>query len=709
MYTGRRQAGGGRLGLACAVAAAVALAAAQGVRADIPTTKPSARPPTSQPGRGGTATSQPSETLTAKPAGDGDLTSLSLEDLMNVEVYSAAKHTQKASETPAAISVISQEDIRRSTMTTIPELLRMVPGMNVAQINANQWAVGSRGFNDLYSNKLLVMMDGRSVYTPLFSGVYWDTIDYVLPDLDRIEVIRGPGATLWGANAVDGVINITSKTARDTQGVLLEGLGGNEQQQAAVRVGGKIDDDTYFRVYGKYRRFDDFNAIDGGDAHDGWQDIRSGFRMDRFTGGDTTLTVQGDIYNERVGNTLNFPSFTAPFVTPTGVEGNYDGGNLLARWKKQLSATSDFSVQFYYDRIDRDDAELGYQLDTFDLDFQHHLQIAPGHDFIYGGDARFLRDNIRNSLFATFAPTRRDDYLLSGFVQDDMTIVQDRLHFIAGTKLEQNSYSGFEIEPSARLLYTPNEQNTLWAAVSRAVRTPSRWEQDSRLLFATVPTPAGLPGQITTFGNPNFDSEKLLAVETGYRVKPTQSLSVDATVFYNYYNDLRGGVNGAPAFMPAPVPHLLIPVQLNNGIFGETYGAEIAATWKVTPIWRLSGSYSWLDVQLHHDTGTANTMETIFEGTSPRNQAQLHSYLDITRNLEFNASVYYVDDLRTGHIPAYTRVDAGITWRPKDNLSLTVAAQNLFTPQHLEFNSGLFFTAPTKIPRTYYAQLNYQF
>jgi iron complex outermembrane receptor protein len=709
MHTGKGHRGWGRLAVACAVAAA-ALAAAQAVRADIPTTRPSAHPPATQPARAGTAASQPAAAVSGKPGGDGsDLTSLSIEDLMNVEVYSAAKHTQKASETPAAITVISQEDIRRSNMTTIPELLRMVPGMDVAQINASQWAISTRGFNDLYSNKLLVMMDGRSVYTPLFSGVYWDTIDYVLPDLERIEAIRGPGATLWGANAVNGVINITTKSARDTQGVLLEGIGGNEQQQAAVRFGGKIDDDTYFRVYGKYRNFDDFNAIDGGDAHDGWHDIRSGFRMDRFTGGDTTLTVQGDIYNERAGQTLNFPSFTPPFAVPTPVENDNDGGNLLARWKKQFSATSDLSVQFYYDRIDRDDVQLGYQLDTFDLDFQHHLQLAPRHDFIYGGEARFLRDNIRNSQFGTFTPTRRDDYLLSAFVQDDMTIVQDRLHFILGTKLEQNSYSGFEVEPSARLLWTPNEQNTIWGAVSRAVRTPSRWEQDSQLVFATMPTSSGLPARIDTFGNSNFDSEKLLAVETGYRVKPTQTFSVDATVFFNDYNDLRGGTNGAPIFMPAPVPHLLVPVTLNNGTFGETYGAEIAATWKVTPIWRLSGSYSWLDIQLHHLTGTSNTMETIFEGTSPRNQAQLHSYLDITRNLEFNAALYYVDDLRTGHIPAYARVDAGITWRPRDNLSITVAAQNLFSAQHLEFNSGLFFTAPTKIPRTYYAELTYQF
>lgn len=690
----RRKSAWGGLTLCCALATAAGLE--RSARADVPTTQPTRA-----------AGTQPSESA---PKADGnDLTSLSLEDLMNVQVYSAAKHSQKASETPAAVSVISQEDIRRSSFTTIPEMLRLVPGLDVAQINANQWAIGSRGFNDLYANKLLVLMDGRSVYTPLFSGVYWDTIDYVLPDLDRIEVIRGPGATLWGANAVDGVINITTKSARDTQGLLVDGLGGNEQQQASVRFGGKIDDDTYFRVYGKYRNFDNFNTADGGTAHDGWQDERSGFRIDRFVGTDQTLTVQGDIYDERVGQTLNYQTFTAPYSVPTPVENDYDGANFLARYKKQFSATSDLSVQAYYDRLDRDDAEYGYGQDTFDLEFQHHFQLTQRNDLIYGADARFLIENVRDSVFVTFNPTRREDYLFSGFIQDDLTVVPDRLHFIAGTKLEQNSYSGFEVEPSTRLLYTPNEQNTIWGAVSRAVRTPSTWEQDSKLIFATIPTSQGIPAQIDTFGNSNFNSEDLLALEGGYRVKPTQTLSVDATVFYNYYNNLRGGINGTPAFSPVPAPHLLVPVALNNGIFGETFGAEIAANWKVTSIWRLNASYSFLDVQLHHMTDTSNTMETIFEGTSPRNQAQLHSYLDITKNIELNAALYYVDNLHTGHIPAYTRVDAGITWRPRDNLSLTIAAQNIFRKQHLEFNDGLFFTAPTQIPRTYYASLTYQF
>lgn len=660
--------------------------------AEIVTTTPSATQP--QPGG---ATSRPN-----------DLTSLSLEDLMNVEVYSASKYTQRVSEVPAAITVISQDDIRRSGFTTIPELLRMVPGLDVAQIDASHWAISSRGFNELYANKLLVMMDGRSVYTPLFSGVYWDTLDYVLPDLDRIEVIRGPGATLWGSNAVDGVINITSKSARDTQGLLVQGLGGNEEQQGAVRFGGKIDDQTYFRVYGKYRRFDDFELANADDAHDGWQDLRSGFRVDRYSG-DDLFTVQGDIYNERAGSTINFPVLTPPFVSPKNAESNFSGGNALGRWKHTISPTSDFSFQFYYDRLERLDTQLYYRLDTFDLDAQHRFALGDRQEIIYGGDVRFLMDDITNSVLGTFTPNRRDDYLLSAFIQDDITIVPDRLHAIVGTKLEQNSYSGFEVQPSGRLLFTPNDKNTFWGAISRAVRTPSRWEQDSRLVFNTGPSPAGLPAMSDTIGDPNFTSEKEVAYEIGYRVKPAPTFSVDATGFYNSYDDLRGGTIGTPQFQPTPAPHLFVPIALNNGIYGNTFGAEIAANWNITPQWRVAASYSWLDVQLHHHKGVGNTLETIFEGTSPRNQAQLRSYWDLTKNLEVNAALYYVDDLKTGNIPAYVRVDAGLTWRPRDNLAISFAVQNLFDDRHPEFNSGLFFYQPTEVPRTYYAELTWRY
>jgi iron complex outermembrane recepter protein len=654
------------------------------------------------------------EAATIDPAtGDPDFTKLDLEGLMNVPIYSVSKAQQTLAQAPAAATVITQDEIRRSGMDSIPELLRLVPGLDVARINASQWAISSRGFNDLYANKLLVMMDGRSVYTPLFSGVYWDTLDYIMPDLDRIEVVRGPGATLWGTNAVNGVINITTKSAKDTQGLLVTGEGSNIDAIGGVRYGGRIDDVTWYRVYGKYRTTDDFDFANGDNAHDGWDSVRGGFRIDREAGDKDTLTLQGDIYAERVGQTLNVPTVIPPaFKTTQDVTSNFSGGNVLARWSHRISETSDFTVQAYYDRLQRGDAQLGYDLNTFDLDFQHRFALTKHQEIIWGADVRFLSDSIQNVNpgIGVFDPTHRDDYLVSGFIQDDITLVPDRLHFILGTKLEDNSYSDFEIQPSARVLFTPNDRNTIWGAVSRAVRTPSRWEQDSRIVFATVPTtPAGVPGEIDTFGNRNFDSEDMIAYELGYRVQATPALSLDLSAFYNSYDNLRSGTLGTPSFTPTPAPHLLLPVALGNDIDGETYGGEVAATWKVNDMLRLVASYSFLEVQLHRGAGVDATLEHTYEGTSPRNQFQLRSYLDVTKNLEVNAALYYVDNVRTGNIPAYARVDAGVTWRPKDNLEVSVGVQNLFDNRHPEFNDGLFLTSPTEIPRTYFAQLTWRY
>ncbi len=667
--------------------------------------------PTSRPSATTQPTTEPAEVGPSGGTSGGELSSLSLEDLMKVEVYSVSKHAQAVAEAPAAVTVIGQDDIQRSGMNSIPELLRLVPGLEVARINSNQWAISSRGFNDLYANKLLVMMDGRSVYTPLFSGVYWDTMDYVMPDLDHIEVIRGPGATLWGSNAVNGVINITTKSARDTQGWLLDGLGGNETQQGEVRFGGALDSNTFFRVYGKYRNFEDFPNAAGHDQHDGWQDFRGGFRIDRYASENDTLTLQGDVYSDRTGQTIDVPVLTPPFRSAMYAENDFSGANILGRWSHVVSPTSDMSLQFYYDRQDRPDVQLGYSLDTFDLDFQHRFQLAQNNEVIYGGDARFMMDHIENTQLGTFSPTNRNDYLVSGFIQDDLTLVPDKLHFIAGTKLEQNSYSGFEYQPSGRLLWTPNDSNSVWGAVSRAVRTPSRWEQDSQLIFSTMPTAQGIPAQIDTIGNKGFDSEAMTAYELGYRVRATQAVTIDSSVFYDSYDKLRSGTAGTPQVVlgPGGAPHVFIPVKLGNDIDGDAFGAEVAATWKITNTWRLSGSYSWLDLQLHRGQGVDPTMERIFEGTSPRNQFQIHSYWDVVKNVELNTSLYYVDSLHTGNIPAYLRWDANVVWKIKDNLSASIGVQNILDNHHPEFNSGLFLTQANEVPRTYYAALSFRY
>jgi iron complex outermembrane receptor protein len=658
----------------------------------------------------GTAFASAARADLPEPGETDDLTSMSLEDLMSIQITSVSKQKQTVAQAPAAVTAIGQEEIRRSGLNSIPELLRLVPGLDVARINASHWAISSRGFNELYSRQLLVVMDGRSVYTPLFSGVYWDTLDYIMPDLDRIEVIRGPGATLWGANAVNGVINITTKSARDTQGFLISGEYSTIDRVGGVRYGGKIDDDTFYRVYTKYSTTEDFDLPGGGQDHDGWDALRGGFRIDRYAGDKDVITLQGDGYSLREGQQYNTPILLPPFVRQTPDTANYSGGNVLARWTHTISEKSDFSVQFYYDRLNRSDVQLGYTLDTFDLDFQHRFALSKRQEIIWGADFRFMTDSIRNTSIGRFDPRNRDAYLVSGFIQDDITIVPDRVHFILGTKLETNSYSGFEIQPSARILWTPNERNSIWGAVSRAVRTPSRWEEDSTLLFATTPTAAGIPGEIDTIGHKGFESETMWAYELGYRTQATQSLTIDAALFYNSYDNLRSGMQGAPSLSTNPLPpHLLIPINLGNDISGATYGFEVAANWNVTPNWRLTGSYSFLITDLHRGFGVDVTNERAFEGTTPRNQFQIHSYYDITKDLEVNAGLYYVENLRTGDIPSVIRLDAGMTWRPKENLEITFGIQNALDPQHPEFNSGFFANQNTEVPRSIYGQVLFRF
>jgi iron complex outermembrane receptor protein len=642
---------------------------------------------------------------------DEDLFNMSLEDLMNVEITSVSKYRQKVSQAPAAVSVISQDDIRRSGMTSIAEVLRLSPGLNVARVDANKWAISSRGFNDVFANKLLVLMDGRTVYTPAFSGVYWDTVDYVLPDLDRIEVIRGPGATLWGANAVNGVINITSKNARDTQGWLVDGVAGTEEQIGSVRYGGKIDDRTYYRVYGKYRNVDDAVFSDGERAQDGWQAMRSGFRLDRFASDADTLTFQGDAYAERTGQTATFASFMPPtFTQRVDDVGNESGSNLLARWTHVISPVSDFALQLYYDNVQRDDPYGKYNVNTFDIDFQHRFELASNQHVVWGTGFRFMTDDFATTGF-TVDPRTRDTYLLSAFVQDDITLVKDRLHLFLGSKFEQNSYTGFEVQPSARMLWTPSERTSIWGAVSRAVRTPSRSDEDSRVpLVRTVDPQSGLPLELDITGNNQLYSEQLVAYEVGYRSQVTKTFSVDAAAFYNVYDNLLSFSPQAPQVVnTVNGPLVLIDAPRNNKRRADTYGLELAANWNVMDNWRLAASYTWLNVMVHSSSSDHSPQpESATEDNVPRNQAQIRSYFDLTRDLEFNAAAYYVENLAAANIPSYVRVDLGLTWRPIKGAELTAGVQNLLDDRHKEFD-GQFGVTSTEMQRAVYLQFLYRF
>src|SRR6059036_6256 len=474
-----------------------------------------------------------------------DVTAMSMEDLMNVRVTSVSKREQKLGDAPAAVFVITQDDIRRSGARTIPEALRMAPGIEVARIDENKWAISARGFNGRFANKLLVLIDGRSVYTPLFSGVYWNVQDTLLEDIDRIEIIRGPGATLWGANAVDGVINVITKKAKATQSaVVTAGAGTEERAAGGVRFGSKLGDNTYYRAYTKYFDWRPSVYPSGVTAHDGWDALRGGFRADWTPAGANSLTVQGDVYRSRFDETLTVASLSAPYSNTFPNDGKYSGGNILGRWN-HTSEGSSMSLQMYYDNTTITDHSLfGDHQNILDLDFQHGFHVGDSQQFVWGLGYRSIHDKNDASFTVYLQPNQVTLNQFSTFLQDEISLVDNRLQITLGSKFERNEFTGFEIEPNARLLWNLTPNQSIWTAVSRAVRTPALTEEGLRLNSQVIPpgTPANptpLPAVVAVFGSHQFNSEDLLAYELGYRVQATKNLSLDIATFYNNYSNLR--------------------------------------------------------------------------------------------------------------------------------------------------------------------------
>ncbi len=648
--------------------------------------------------------------LTA-PSGD-ELTSLSLEDLMSVQVTSVSKTKERLGDAAAAVTVITQDDIQRSGLDEIPEILRLSPGLFVQQGNQfTGWSVSSRGFGQLFSDKLLVLEDGRTLYTPLFSGVYWNTVDYPIADLDRLEVIRGPGATLWGANAVDGVINITTKSARDTQGLLVDSRVGTDTTDLTFRYGGKIDDETYFRIYGKGRVFDDFQYAPNPDGEVSQsQDASTGFRIDRYCSDRDTLTLQGSGLDQSDSNQL-----VTGHIVPTYHHDYRSGEDLLARWTHVDSDKSDFSVQAYFDRVDLRDPYSTFRGNTFDIDFQRHFQPAANQQVIYGLGARLLTDDVGTTALShpVVDPASRDSYLLSAFAQDTITFVPDRLRLIIGSKFEQNSFTGFDIQPSGRLVWTPSETASFWGAISRAVRTPSRLEWDDSTQIV-VPIGHGKFGQLDkTSDKPANETD--LSYEIGYRQQFSKTFSTDVTAFANHYDNLIGLQGQGTFVVPSADPPVEIRQAYTNGQSAETYGLEFGANWQAAQNWRLAGSYSLLIANVHDEipgmTPSAAAVATSF----PRDMFQMHSYYDITRNLQFNSSLYYVERTGSGNVlgpvgppvPSYVRVDFGVTWHPFPDLQLAAGIQNAFEHHHLEASYNA--TSSAEVDRALYVQATWRY
>jgi iron complex outermembrane receptor protein len=597
---------------------------------------------------------------------------MSLDDLLAIEVTSVSRQSEKLTQAPSAIQVITGDDIRRSTATTLPEALRLASNLQSAQLNSYSRVIGARGFNGDFANKLLVMIDGRSVYTPLFAGVLWDVQNTLLEDVDRIEVISGPGGSLWGSNAVNGVINIITKSARETQGTYATALAGSGREEAgAVRYGGRIGENLYFRVYGQSFRQDNTTLPSGADAADSWNMTQGGFRMDYLPSAAGTLTLQGDLYNGT--------EHTAP--TNSAVRGE----NLLGRWTRTLAPDSTLRVQAYYDHTWRRDvpSTITDSLTTFDLDLQHGFPVGSRQSALWGVEGRLMRDHVVTSTaLIGLLPPQRDMALYSGFLQDEIALVPDQLKLTVGTKLEYNDFSGFEVQPSVRLAWIPTDNQTVWGAISRAVRSPSRFDTDYYL-------PKAAPHAIA--GGPDFDSEKLIAYELGYRVQPRSNLSLSFATYVNEYTDLYN------------VQTATFPYTIENGAEGSSWGVEISGTWQPMAAWRLRGGYNFFDKHLHSKPGhvaAANVLASL--GHDPQNQFSLQSMLTLRPDLDLDITVRYVSALPDPYIPSYVAFDLRLAWQT-GHWEYSLVGENLGDPSHSEF--GTF----QEIPRTFYGKVSVRF
>jgi iron complex outermembrane recepter protein len=609
---------------------------------------------------------------------------MSFEELMNVEVTSVSRTEESLRDAAAAVAVITRETLRRSGATTIPDALRLVPGIHVGTQTSSTWAVSARGFSNVNSEKLLVLSDTRSIYTPLVSGVFWDLQDYLLDDVERIEVIRGPGAALWGSNAVNGVINITTRSARDTHGFYAQGsVGSFDRASMALRYGAETSGGVSYRIFGKYfdRSETDHSSTTEDDA---WNLAHLGFRTDWDGGTRDSFTVQGDAYSGTEGQLV--PAITV--LGRPGPEGplqsDMAGGNLLARWRRTYDESSDMQLRAYYDYTDRDDPSFQDTLQTFDLDFQRRFTAFSRHEVIWGAAWRVTENRNEPGVIWALEPENATDQLFSGFIQDQ--IILEKVRVTLGTKLEHNDFSGFEVQPSVRVAWLPRDNHTLWSAISRAVRVPTRFERDVRV---DASDPAGNP-VIRLVGNDDFESEELIAYEAGYRWRPLDRLSFDLALFYNDYDKLAAVELGTP-FIDPDTGQTVFPVETQNMMHGHTAGAELQVEWQPIDDWRLTANYSYIDMDLAPEGMDLNRNERL-EGSTPRNLAGLRSLLTLGDRFELDAQLRYQSRILTTPltlagegVDAYTELDLRLGWRASDQWMFSLMGQNLLHDSHPEF------------------------
>jgi iron complex outermembrane recepter protein len=641
----------------------------------------------------------------AQRAKDYDLSQASLEDLMNIQVTSVSKKEQKLSRTGAAVFVITQEDIRRSGATNIPDLLRLAPGVDVARVDANRWAISIRGFSDQHANKVLVLIDGRSVYSPSFSGVFWDMEDVPLEDIERIEVIRGPGGTVWGANAVNGVINIITKNSKATQGGLISaGTGSEDHADSLVQYGGQIGKTGTYRVFGRY--FDIASSVfpNGQEAADAWRAGHGGFRSDWDLSARDSLTVQGDFFKTDESQTVTlltpgtFP-LTATHSDPISVT----AGNVLGRWDHTLANGSEMSLQMYDDYSRHFEQEFLDEQNTVDIDFQHHIAFGTRNDVVWGLGARVINSDYGVGYLFTILPSHRLDHLFSAFLQDELKLT-DSLSLTIGSKLEHNAFTGFEYEPSAQLVWAPTEKQALWISAARAIREPSSLDAG---LYDDTTAPIGPTfAIIRVLGNPAIQAEELRDLEAGYRTQVNKKVSLDVTAFSGNYRNMESISAQTPYFVTEQgSPYMVLPYLFVNGPKARTYGAEFFANWNLTDHWRISPGYSYFHMNVDGDSSTITSPP----GVSPNHQFQVRSLMDLPHHLEWDNTIGYVSHLAVGNIPAYARVDTRLGWRLGEFVEFSVVGQNLLAPRHAEFSDTLYPLNHTLVERSVFGKVTWRF
>lgn len=619
---------------------------------------------------------------------------------LSQQVTTVTRQESTVRQSAAAVFVITPEMIKRSGVRSIPEALRMAPGIDVAKVDSSTWAISARGFNNRFANKLLVQIDGRIVYNATFGGVYWKMQDVVLADVDRIEVIRGPGTTTWGSNAMNGVINVITKKSSETQGVLMQSGGGNQERNFnTVRYGARASEDLTWRAYGQ--QFDRNIGWSGTGIGDAWSQQRGGFRAD-YTPEQDTLTLQGDIFNVQAGDRFLAASPTFPYQDTINDRTHAPGGNVLFRWGRAVDDETSWQFQTYFDRYSSNQVVFAETRNTYDVDFQYQFSPAQWHQVIAGANYRISQDDTRGTFSYTLVPLGFTTQWASVFAADTMTLYEDRLFFTLGTRLEQNTFGHFQVEPTARLLYTPNERSSAWMAVSRAVRNPTRVDVQS---FGNNVVTPGVPLFIQFSGNPSFLPENMIAYEVGYRSAPTDDFSWDIAGYINAYEQLEGtSPPGAPILVP---PNLVfLPTQFENNVRAVSYGFEVTANYRCNDCWRLFGSYSLFQIDANSTDSFAAAQ---LEGSSPKNQIYLRSTWDLSDDIEFDLIGRYVDRLSALEVPKYIEMDARLGWQATKNVEVSLVGQNLLNPHHLEFVDVFGGMVSTQVRRGYYGMVSWAY